>query len=221
MYGFNSLVESYLKRFRGIFISKRYVGRNMIDANQIVKFSKWLLEGPLDPADDREGGEVIERANAGNEIWYIPGSWGREDSPPRTVEVPSGKSLIIVGASSHATTKELKSGESLNLTQYAQWVDGLWSSVSLEFEGGNGPRLETTPPSGEFDVNIQNDNYVTLANISKGPTKMVTVLRACEYKPERGTHKFTIKGKSRLDNSHGKSGEKEYNLKVMYTLSVV
>jgi hypothetical protein len=193
----------------------------MIDSNQIVEFSKWLLEGPLDPADDREGGEVIERANAGKEIWYIPGSWGREDSPKRTIDVPSGKSLIIVGASSHATTKELKPGETLSLTQYAEWVDGLWDrdSVSLEFEGGNGPQLERSV-SGEFDVNVQNDNYVRLADITKGQTRMVTIVRACEYKPERGSHKFTIKGKSRLDNSHGKSGEKEYNIKVVYTVNV-
>src|SRR2546426_2567292 len=187
-----------------------------MSAQELVNFSRWLLTrtGNNDPADDRQGGGVVERENANNNPWFLPGTWGQVNVPTRRIHVPDGASLLVVAGSSHATDKER--GRDI-LAGYANWGDGLWgNSINLTLNGNNQQLRTVTTES--FNVDIQNDNYLQLTRISRGPTNMVTIGHVFRHDNPVVGDVIAFGGNSRQDNSHGNNGEGAYNLQVRYEL---
>jgi hypothetical protein len=189
----------------------------------VEEWSKNLVErvGQADLAADSTGATHNE-FNATKNPWLVYATWGRADFGTRTIR-PGGKKLFIVAASSHATYKELSSGtpeNEANLITLATEIDKLWlNPVVLEEQpDGSMKQLELQPiTTKEFDVDIKNTQYTSLAGISTGPTKMVTVARACTYTPHAPA-RLIIAGQSHRGNAGGKGEEQYYNVQVDYKI---
>jgi hypothetical protein len=192
----------------------------------VEEWSKELVErtGGEDLAADPTGSTHNE-FNATRNTWLVYGTWGRADFGTRSIR-PRGKKLFIVAASSHATYKELPPGtpnNEENLIRLATNIDRLWMNpVILEEQpDGSMKQLELqTITTREFDVDIKNTMYTNLADISTGPTKMVTVARVHTYTSPAppATARLIIAGQSHRGNAGGRREESYYNVQVDYTV---
>jgi hypothetical protein len=191
----------------------------------LEEWSQWLVSniGKDDLASDPKGGNH-NRLNAGRDVWLVFGTWGQVDFGTRTLR-PGDKQLFIVAGSSHATFDELADGAAkneANLKKLAKNIDKLWMNPSLQKVKSDGSleeiKLETIE-TDMFDVDIhKNSQYTTLTGVSSGPTKMVSVARACLYTPSAGDN-LVIGGQSRRGSAGGKKEEGFYNVQVEYEIS--
>ncbi len=192
------------------------------------RWSIWLFgqDADNDTAADGNGGRVMNQ-NAGNDPWFMPGTWGRTMRPIRTIHVPAGTNLFIVAASSHATPNELPAGRPstpANLKNHARAIHDLWFHAAIGVGPVHGPLQQLNLTEAETDVfqlKIDRGNgYADLTEVSGAGIDMVSIGRVALFQPPAGRSRIIVASQSPQDDGMGKNGEREYNVHVSYDVNV-